>query len=102
MLGLSIAWTTVPNSADAERLSREAVAQGLAACVQVEGPVRSFYKWEGKLETGEEYRLMFKFESSRAAALEAWLIEAHPYDTPEWVVVSADAVSQAYLDWAKE
>lgn len=102
MSGLSIAWTTVANMADAERLSQEAVERGLAACVQVDGPIRSWYKWEGKLEVSEEFRLMFKFQSTKLAAIQEWLLAAHPYNNPEWVAVEADTVSIAYLNWAKD
>ena len=43
-----IAWTTVGTSAEAERLASDVVAAGLAACVQVEGPIVSHFRWEGK------------------------------------------------------
>ena len=46
-----LAWTTVATPEDAARLARGAVEAGLAACVQVEGPVVSHYRWEGRLET---------------------------------------------------
>ncbi len=36
-----IAWTTLATRADAEKLAAEVVGLGLAACVQVEGPIRS-------------------------------------------------------------
>ncbi|HTT55864.1 MAG TPA: divalent cation tolerance protein CutA, partial [Opitutaceae bacterium] len=40
-----IAWTTVATAADAARLAHGAVEAGLAACVQVDGPVTSTYRW---------------------------------------------------------
>lgn len=95
-----IAWTTVASREDAGRLAREAVAQRLAVCVQVDGPVNSHYWWQGRVEQTEEFRLCFKFLSAQQAALEAWLFAHHPYETPEWIVVQADSVGEKYLSWA--
>lgn len=43
-----IAWTTLATRAEAEKLAAEVVALGLAACGQVEGPIASFYTWQGR------------------------------------------------------
>jgi periplasmic divalent cation tolerance protein len=95
-----IAWTTVATAADADGLAAEAVARGHTVCVQVEGPVTSHYRWQGAQERTGEFRLMFKFLPGQQAALEAWLQAAHPYTTPEWVVVRAEYVGEKYLSWA--
>jgi periplasmic divalent cation tolerance protein len=96
-----LGWTTVANAEDADRLAQGAVAARLAVCVQVDGPVVSHYEWAGQMETACEFRLLFKFLPEQAAALEAWLHAHHPYDTPEWVVVRAEHVSEKYLSWAR-
>ena len=96
-----IAWTTVAKREDADRIATEAVGAGLAACVQVEGPVRSVYRWEGRLENAEEFRLMFKCLPGQLASLERHVLERHPYDTPEWIAIEADAVGEKYLSWAR-
>jgi periplasmic divalent cation tolerance protein len=98
---LMIAWTTVAHRADAERLAAAAVAKGLAACVQIEGPVRSIYRWNGGLEQADEFRLTFKFTPGQLAALETLVLANHPYDTPEWIAVRVDAVGEKYLSWAR-
>ena len=96
-----IAWTTVGTSADADRLAADVVAEGLAACVQVDGPVVSHFRYEGKHERVEEFRLCFKFLPGQLSALGKRVIAAHPYDTPEWIVVKAEDVGEKYLSWAK-
>jgi len=95
-----IAWTTVADRETADRLAAEAVSRSLAACVQVEGPVTSHYRWRGALEKAEEFRLMFKVLPEHLADLEAWLHERHPYETPEWLAVRAEQVGEKYLSWA--
>lgn len=98
---LMFGWTTVSQIEDANRLAEEAVRQALAACVQIEGPVDSVFVWNDKLQHEREYRLMFKFIPARGRELESWILENHPYDVPEWIVVRAERVAEKYLSWAR-
>jgi periplasmic divalent cation tolerance protein len=95
-----IAWTTVANRADAERLAWDIIARHLAVCVHIEGPLTSVYRWKGQIERAEEFRLCLKFVPGQSAALSAWVQGNHPYETPEWIVVRASEVGEKYLSWA--
>ena len=96
-----LGWTSVEKKDDAERLARGLIEQSLAACVQIDGPIRSLYRWEGKLQSVDEYRLLVKFIPARGRAVETWLMAHHPYDTPEWLVIRAEHVAEKYLSWAR-
>ena len=96
-----LGWTTVAKKEDAERIASQLVAAGAAACVQVEGPITSTYRWEGAVETTSEYRLLIKFLPEELSRVTGWLAANHPYDTPEWVVTRAEFVSEKYLSWAR-
>jgi periplasmic divalent cation tolerance protein len=96
-----VAWTTVPNKIIAETLASSAIAERLAACVQIEGPILSYYTWEGVMEKTEEYRLTFKLLPEQLPPLETWVHGHHPYQTPEWIVVKATHVAEKYLSWAQ-
>lgn len=98
---LWIGWTTVETEVDAKALARQLVARKLAACVQVDGPIRSYYQWEGKLHDSPEWRLQIKSLKSQLQAIEQFLESEHPYETPEWVAMPAQVVSAAYLDWTR-
>lgn len=95
-----VAWTTVAQRADADRLACGAVEAGLAACAQVDGPVTSYYRWHGKLEKAEEFRLWFKYLPANASGLNNWIHHHHPYATPQWIEVAAENVGEKYLSWA--
>lgn len=97
-----IAWTTVDSREVADRLARSVMEHRVAACVQVDGPVTSFYWWKGQLERGEEWRLMFKCTPEQLNLLEARVLAEHPYETPEWIAVRAEHVGEKYLNWAFE
>ena len=96
-----VAWTTMANRTDAERLAAEIVSRNLAVCVQIDGPITSHYRWEGRNARTEEVRLAFKVLPQQLAALEQHILSVHSYDTPEWVVVRAEHVGEKYLSWAK-
>jgi len=69
--------------------------------VQIDGPIVSFYRWEGKIERAEEYRLCLKCVTATLPALEQHVLAHHPYATPEWLVVPAERVAEKYLSWAE-
>ena len=96
-----LAWTTVANLPDAERIAAAVVERRLAACVQIDGPIVSHFRWEGRAEREQEYRLCFKFLEPQAAELEREVIALHPYKIPEWLVVRAERVGEKYLSWAQ-
>ena len=95
-----IAWTTTADRADADRLAKGAVECRLAACAQVDGPVTSYYHWEGKLEQAQEFRVWFKYLPANASGLSAWIHNHHPYATPQWMEVGTENVGEKYLSWA--
>ena len=98
---LMIGWTTTETIDQAQVLAKGLVEKRLAACVQVEGPVLSHYLWEGTHRDSDEYRLMVKFLKGNSTAVETWLMENHPYDTPQWVAVQAAQTQANYLAWAQ-
>ncbi len=93
---------TVPDEATAERLARGLVEERLAACVNAIPGVKSFYRWQGKIEIDSEIQLLIKTRGERFDELAAWISENHPYDVPEIVAIPAERVSDAYLAWATE
>jgi periplasmic divalent cation tolerance protein len=91
--------TTLGSRQQADKLARELVVRRLAACVQVAGPITSTYRWQGKIETSQEWFCIIKSLESKYAALEAAIRELHPYDVPEIMATSVVAASRDYLDW---
>lgn len=98
---LNIAWTTVETKEAAEELANWWVEEQAAVCVQMEGPIESVYRWEGKIQVSKEYRLTVKFLSGQQKNVESILKQHHPYEVPQWVVVKATHVGEAYLEWAE-
>ena len=95
-----LAWTTTGTRDDADRLAEDVIQNQLAVCAQVEGPIASHFRWQGKIERSEEFRVCFKCLPANLPALEKHVLSTHPYDTPEWIVVAAEHVGEKYLSWA--
>ncbi|MEU6988176.1 divalent-cation tolerance protein CutA [Streptomyces sp. NPDC046324] len=99
---MTLAWTvltTTDSAAKAQELARGAVEARLAACAQISGPVTSVYHWRKAIETEEEWQVLFKTTAARYEELEAHLLAAHDYDTPEIVATAVVRASAAYLAW---
>lgn len=97
-----VCWTTVSNQKEAELLAEQIIESKLAACVQIESPIISMYRWQGKVEKDPEIRICINALESTIEKLETFVHERHPYDTPKWVCVKAEKVSEKYLKWANE
>lgn len=94
--------TTLPSQDAVLRLARVLVETRLAACVQVAGPVRSVYRWQGALEEAEEWYCHAKTTRARWAELEARIRAEHPYQVPEIVAVEIVEGSEGYLAWVDQ
>ncbi len=91
--------TTVPADVDADGFARTLVEARLAACVSVLPPMLSTYRWKGTVESAAERQVLIKTGAANLAALERRVQELHPYDVPEFLVLSIDGGSPAYLSW---
>jgi periplasmic divalent cation tolerance protein len=88
---------------EAQTIARELVERRLAACGNVMGaPVRSIYRWKGKVESAKEFLLFLKSSRRRFAAMEAAVRELHSYDVPEIIALPLSMGSRAYLGWIAE
>lgn len=99
MKSIIIVSTTLESREEAEKLARLVVDDRLVACAQISGPITSFYRWQGKVESAAEFTLSMKTTIQRLPDLEARLIELHPYDVPEIISRGLDGVNGEYLDW---
>ena len=71
---------TCGSRAEAQRIAREIVSQRLAACANLlETPVRSVYRWKGKVENAREFLLLIKTSAKRLAALQAEVKRLHSH-----------------------
>ena len=91
---------TCGTAREARTIARKMVERRLAACGNVvEAPVRSIYRWKGKVESAREFLVILKSSRRRFAALETAVRELHCYDVPEIIALPVTAGSAGYLRW---
>ncbi|MER6678809.1 divalent-cation tolerance protein CutA [Streptomyces sp. NPDC000983] len=91
--------TATPTREQAVALARSAVAERLAAGAQIIGPVTSAFWHDGEFGTGEEWQLLLKTTGVRYPALEAHLIEHHPWENPEVCATEIVQGAARCLEW---
>jgi periplasmic divalent cation tolerance protein len=97
-----VAFITAPDEEAATRIARALVEERLVACVNVISGVRSVYRWEGTVQEDAEVLLVVKTRADRAEDLVDRVVELHPYELPEVLLVAAVGGNPPYLDWVRE
>ena len=90
------------NAEEAERIGRAMVEERLAACVNILGPIRSIYRWEGEVETADEVAAIFKTHHWQADALIERVTALHSYKVPCVVSWPIDKVLRRYAEWVED
>ena len=91
--------TTTDKREDAQTIAQALVERRLAACVQIVGPITSVYRWQGKIETAQEWQCLVKSRRALYLPIERTIRELHPYQVPEILALPIVAGSEAYLNW---
>jgi periplasmic divalent cation tolerance protein len=100
--GPLVVLSTVGSAEDAERIARELVERGLAACVNVVPNLVSIYRFKGAVERDEEQLLIMKTTAERLEALQQAVVELHPYELPELIALRVEGGYAPYLAWLEE
>ena len=90
---------TVPDRDTAEEIANILIADNLAACVNIVPGITSVYRWENRIEQAEELMLVIKTGSKAFSALQAKIVDLHPYELPEIIAVPIQDGLPAYLNW---
>jgi periplasmic divalent cation tolerance protein len=91
--------TTTPTKAEAEKIGKVLLEGLLAACVQVLGPINSYYWWEGKLESSKEWFLIVKTQKRLYKRVEETIKRLHSYKVPEIIAIPIVEGYRPYLNW---
>jgi periplasmic divalent cation tolerance protein len=91
--------STTDSEQEARSLAAGAIEARLGACAQVVGPITSVFRWDGAVQTEQEWRVEIKTAADRVPALTEHLRTAHSYDVPEIIATPIEGGSAAYLAW---
>ena len=94
-----IVLSTAGSEDEARKLARHLVEQQLAACVNIVPRVESIYRWQGKVESSQEWLLLIKTSAEKFPAVRDAIRELHSYDLPECIALTIEDGSPDYLKW---
>jgi periplasmic divalent cation tolerance protein len=93
--------TTVADEKKANEVASAVLENRVAACVQVLGPISSFYWWKGKIEQAKEWVCLAKAKAEDYEKLQAVIKSVHPYEVPEILAMPVSFGNPAYLKWVR-
>jgi periplasmic divalent cation tolerance protein len=86
---------------EAERIGRQMVEERLAACINILGPCRSIYRWQGAVESADEVAAIFKTSAAQADALITRVAAMHSYEVPAIAVWPISKLLADYATWVE-
>lgn len=87
---------------EAERIGRIVVEEGLGACINILGPCRSIYRWQGAIETAQEAPAILKTSAEAADALISRIAGLHSYDVPCIAAWPIEKLLLGYAGWVEQ
>lgn len=95
----AVVYVTAASREQALAIGRTVVAERLAACVNVLGPITSIYRWEGLVHEEEEVGFLLKTRGDLVEALSERVKALHDYECPCVVAIPIDGGNPAFLAW---
>jgi periplasmic divalent cation tolerance protein len=93
--------TTVKSKEKADKIAETLLAERVAGCVQILGPIKSAYWWEGRIEHAREWICFIKAKASDYDRIESSIKRMHDYDVPEIIALPILQANPDYLDWIR-
>src|SRR5438270_13189346 len=97
-----IVLSTAGSEDEARKIARGLVERRLAACVNIVPKIESIYRWQGKVESTQEWLMIIKTTAAQFDAVRNAIGELHSYQVPECIALSAEEGSEAYLQWLED
>lgn len=94
--------TTVESKERADQIATSLLRARVASCVQVFGPIKSNYWWNGKIERAKEWFCLIKARARDYQRIETSIRGAHSYKVPEILAIPIVYGNADYLRWIRE
>ena len=92
-------YMTAGSIEEAKNIGQKLVEQNLSACVNLLENMTSIYKWEDKLEEGQEVVMIAKTRKTLMSKLIKTVIKHHSYECPCILELPIQGGNQNFLKW---
>jgi periplasmic divalent cation tolerance protein len=97
-----VIFVTCGSEEEGLKIAQALVEERSAACVNLLSPIRSIYRWEGKVWDEKEWLLIIKTQKERFENIEKRVKSLHSYSVPEIIGLPVVEGSSSYLHWLEE
>ena len=97
---MTIIYITCKDEEEAVKISKHLINKRLIACSNMY-PIRSMYRWQGKLQDEKEFVLMAKTIEKNYRKIKEEVKKIHSYDVPCILKIEAEA-NESYDKWVNE
>jgi periplasmic divalent cation tolerance protein len=101
MSNYKLFYITCKNKKEAEKIASSLVKKNLSACVNILPGVKSYFKWNKKINIAKEIVLIGKTTSKNMNKINIHVKKIHSYDCPCIVFVSLQNGNKDFLRWIK-
>ena len=91
-----------PKLSYAKKISTLVLEKKLAACVNINTEIESFFFWKKKFYNEKEIELSFKTSLLKLKKLINFIEKNHPYECPYIAAFHIEKVNKNYIDWVIE
>lgn len=93
---------TAPDSGWLAEFTKRLIDDRLCACAHLFTPIRSLYRWDGRLCDETEARVALHTRSSLVRQVLRRTADEHPYSEPAVFVLPIQGGSPTYLQWIRD
>jgi len=97
---MTIVYITCKDEEEAVKISKHLLDKRLIACSNMY-PIRSMYRWQGKLQDEKEFVMMAKTKEKNYGKIKEEVKKIHSYDVPCILKIDAEA-NESYDKWVNE
>jgi periplasmic divalent cation tolerance protein len=100
-MGYKLVYATTNDEKEAERIGKALLKEGLAACVNT-CPIKSLYKWKGKVCKENETAMLIKTKAGLVDKVIERVKALHSYEVPCIVSLPIEKGYAKFLKWIDE
>lgn len=94
-------YVTTPNLSSARRIAESLLEKRLVACANI-FPIKSIFRWKGKIESAEEFSVILKTRAGLAKDCEREIKKIHPYEIPCIIQIPITEGNPDFLNWVSQ